>query len=165
MRPDNPKDIWKEYEKFGIYPLSKRQVLFLVLVCGAIIGCAVFYDRHISKQHQTSNTGTSNRLVTKGNQDVTKMKTQLAYSGVNQSLIVSMRYDAPKRAVVMKVSNAWHYQPYQIRHQAAQRLWQVWANIHSPSDMDRARIKLIDYNGNEVGGSRLVAGSLIWVEK
>jgi len=63
------------------------------------------------------------------------------------------------------VKSGWHYQPYQIRLQMAQNLWKVWATIHSPSEPDRARISITDLNGNEVGGSRILAGSLIWVKE
>ncbi len=67
--------------------------------------------------------------------------------------------------VVITVTDLWHLAPYQERLQAAQSLWQEWANIHSPQDVDRARIKLVDLSGNEVGGSRILAGSLIWVQE
>lgn len=36
------------------------------------------------------------------------------------------------------VSNLWHYQPYQVRLQTAQNLWSSWANIHSPTNPDKA---------------------------
>jgi DNA-directed RNA polymerase subunit RPC12/RpoP len=63
------------------------------------------------------------------------------------------------------VENLWHIRHYQVRLQDAQTLWQAWAGIASPRDLDNARIKLVDLRGNEVGGSRLMAGSLIWVKK
>ena len=63
------------------------------------------------------------------------------------------------------VSNLWHIQRYQVRLQEAQSLWEIWARIASPRDADSARIKIVDRRGNEVGGSRIVAGSMIWVQK
>jgi uncharacterized protein YgiM (DUF1202 family) len=66
---------------------------------------------------------------------------------------------------IVTVTNAWHYQPYQVRYQAAQGLWKLWASIESPSASDNARIKLVDQMGNEVGGSRMWAGSMIWVQE
>jgi hypothetical protein len=63
------------------------------------------------------------------------------------------------------VDNSWHLMPYQIRLQAAQSLWKSWASIASPDDLDKARIRLVDFNGNEVGGSRILGGSLIWVQE
>jgi hypothetical protein len=66
---------------------------------------------------------------------------------------------------VITVTNSWHYQPYQTRLQAAQNLWKVWATLASPDKPDRARIKLVDLNGNRVGGSSWLAGSVIDVSK
>lgn len=65
----------------------------------------------------------------------------------------------------IKVRNTWHLKPYQIRLQDAQNLWSAWATIASPEEPDSARIKIVDLNGNEVGGSRVLAGSLIWVQE
>ena len=67
--------------------------------------------------------------------------------------------------LIVTVSNFWHFQPYQIRLQATQDLWAGWANLHSPKDVDKSRISIVDRNGNEVGGSRVWAGSLIWVQE
>jgi len=67
--------------------------------------------------------------------------------------------------IKITVANSWHYEPYQIRLQLAQKLWEAWAGLHSPSEPDRARIKIVDLNENEVGGSRVWAGSLIWVQE
>lgn len=65
----------------------------------------------------------------------------------------------------IEVRNNWHIKPYQIRLQDAQNLWNAWAKIASPNEPDSARIKIVDNNGNEVGGSRVLAGSLIWVQE
>jgi len=65
----------------------------------------------------------------------------------------------------LTVDNLWHIRHYQIRLQDAQTLWEAWARIASPNDLDKARISLVDLNGNEVGGSRWLAGSLIWAKK
>ena len=60
--------------------------------------------------------------------------------------------------------NVWHLRNKQIRLQDAQTLWKAWAVVASKDNPDKARIKLVDLNGNEVGGSRVLAGSLIWVQ-
>lgn len=70
-----------------------------------------------------------------------------------------------KGMVSITVSNGWHYQPYQIRKQATQGLWRAWAMTYSPENPDNARIKILDLNGNRVGGSSLFAGSLVDVDK
>jgi hypothetical protein len=65
--------------------------------------------------------------------------------------------------IKITLKDQWHYLPYQIRLQKAQGLWKLWATIHAPENVDLARISLVDLEGNEVGGSRLVAGSMLWV--
>ena len=67
--------------------------------------------------------------------------------------------------IKITIANSWHYEPYQVRLQLAQKLWEAWARLHSPGEPDKARIKIVDLNGNEVGGSRILAGSLIWVQE
>lgn len=67
--------------------------------------------------------------------------------------------------ILVTVSNEWYYQPYQIREHAAQNLWKMWAIIYSPENSDHARIKLLDLNGNRVGGSSILGGSLVDVDK
>ncbi len=63
------------------------------------------------------------------------------------------------------VKNLWHIRAYQLRLQDAQTLWEAWAGIASPKDPDKARIKIVDLRDNEVGGSRIWGGSLIWVQE
>lgn len=72
--------------------------------------------------------------------------------------------------LTITVTNSWHYLPYQIRLQKAQTLWKTWAKARTASgslrsDIDSARISLVDANGNKVGGSRAAGGSLLWVKK
>lgn len=86
----------------------------------------------------------------------------LEAAGVGNELIsnVSTRGET----ITITVATGWHYQPKQVRQQSAQILWQTWAMIASRDNLDRARLSLRDAVGNEVGGSRLLAGSLIWVD-
>jgi hypothetical protein len=67
--------------------------------------------------------------------------------------------------LIIEVQNTWHFLPYQIRYQMAQNLWQAWAMAYNPEVLDHARIEVKDLNGNSVGGSRILGGSLIWVSK
>lgn len=95
--------------------------------------------------------------------DLDSFVTTLKTAGIDNSIID--RCSANDNELTIVVTNAWHFQPYQIRLQAAQNLWNLWAKLRSPNDPDKARIELTDYNGNSVGGSRWLAGSLIWVKK
>lgn len=83
----------------------------------------------------------------------------------NGTLFVDISPAEHNGMVLITVANEWHYQPYQIRKQAAQGLWNSWASIFSPEDSDSARIKILDLNGNRVGGSSAFAGSLVDVDK
>ncbi len=90
----------------------------------------------------------------------------LKKAGINGSSIKKVRVEHfnDYKLCTITVANAWHLNHYQLRLQAAQNLWELWASIASPSAVDKARLKLVDLNGNEVGGSRALAGSLIWVQ-
>jgi len=78
---------------------------------------------------------------------------------VSVSRIASDMWEA-----TLTVDNLWHVRHYQVRLQDAQTLWEVWARIASPKQPDSARIKIVDQRGNEVGGSRVWGGSLIYVK-
>jgi hypothetical protein len=82
-----------------------------------------------------------------------------------QQLVVDATPGKIQDQLVITVPNAFHRLHYQERLQAAQLLWQVWVTVLKPKDPDHARIKLVDRLGNEVGGSRALGGSLIWVQE
>jgi hypothetical protein len=63
------------------------------------------------------------------------------------------------------VGTQWHYEPYQVRKQMAQAIWQVWARLAAPEAPDQARLQLRDLMGNDVGGSSWLAGSLVDVKR
>ena len=65
--------------------------------------------------------------------------------------------------LVISVRDFWHRQGKQDRLQAAQNMWAMWAEVYSPDDPDKARIRITDTNGNRVGGSSVAAGSILWV--
>ena len=69
-----------------------------------------------------------------------------------------------KNKATIKVTNIWHLRNKQLRLQDAQTLWKIWANINNPSEPDKARIEIVDINGNEVGGSGFLGGSDIEVD-
>ncbi len=97
--------------------------------------------------------------------DVAGYMKLLRSAGIDSSYIVDAKTGLTADTLKITVSNAWHYEPYQMRLQAAQKLWEVWAAQHSPNEPDKARISIVDFNDNEVGGSRVWAGSLIWVQE
>ena len=62
------------------------------------------------------------------------------------------------------VENRWFLMPKGLRLQMAQNLQRAWAATCSQPNPDHARIKIVDANGNRLGGSRMLAGSLIEVD-
>lgn len=83
-------------------------------------------------------------------------------------LVQGVRYDmdgTKRQEAIITVSNLWHIRAYQIRLQDAQTLWDLWAKASTVDEIDSARISIVDLRGNEVGGSRILAGSLIWVQE
>jgi len=81
------------------------------------------------------------------------------------TILVSTQRGMSGDDLKITVAQTWHYQPFQVRLQLAQTLWRIWAKIHAPSTPDQAYISLVDANGNSVGGSSSMAGSLVHVDK
>lgn len=87
--------------------------------------------------------------------------------GMNQFIeLVSYKYaDTDECSIVIKVRNTWHYQIKQVRLQAAQNLWNLWAQDYYLEDTkDTCRMDLVDLNGNNVGGSSWLGGSIVNVK-
>lgn len=87
----------------------------------------------------------------------------LKEAGIDSTVIESVSIKGDTLTIV--VSNLWHSLNYQVRYQAAQKLWEHWWKINRAKNADFSRIEIEDYSGNSVGGSRVWAGSLIWVQK
>ena len=83
------------------------------------------------------------------------------------AFVETVQYDGDARWIEITVRDAWHYEPYQIRLQAAQLLWESWTRGFCPSEdgPDYCRISLVDGMGNNVGGSSWLAGSVIKVNE
>lgn len=80
------------------------------------------------------------------------------------ALVQSVRQgDGDPDELEITVKNIWFVLAKGLRLQHAQTLWQVWARIHSPGNLDRSRIQLIDANGNRLGGSGFLGGSTVSV--
>ena len=81
------------------------------------------------------------------------------------NLFVDVRgYDDELKTVVVEVSAGWHYQPEAARLQAATNLWRGWVAARDLEQADFARLRIEDSTGRKVGGSRALAGSLIYVD-
>lgn len=86
----------------------------------------------------------------------------LEHSGVES--VESVRISEFSTNVLeITVRPEWFYEPKQAKQEAATVLWQLWATIHSPRDLDHARIRLKTQSGDDLGGSG-IAGSSISVD-
>ncbi len=88
---------------------------------------------------------------------------KLNAAGLNEQIITRLAGDGKK--VKITVVDAWSEMDYNSRYEAADTLYKLWAMIASPDSPDSARISIQTEGGTEIGGSRLFAGSLIWVQK
>lgn len=55
--------------------------------------------------------------------------------------------------LVIHVANAWNQQTYDVRLNAARKLWALWAEIRSPDERDAATIVIVDEQVNQIGQS------------
>lgn len=90
---------------------------------------------------------------------------KIGNAGVTNDLVASARRDdVNPEELIVTVGSTWHRVVKQERLMAAQNLWKLWSGINTPDDVDKSRIKLVDANGNKVGGSG-VMGSSVKVDK
>jgi hypothetical protein len=62
------------------------------------------------------------------------------------------------------VADAWVEMNGPARKLVATKLWNAWViAVDGQGNPDHWRISIVDSNGEEQGGSRLIAGSMIWV--
>jgi len=91
-------------------------------------------------------------------------KNLLAASNVTIVTHISVSRDQDLWEATLTVDDLWRLRNKQLCLEDAQSLWKAWASIASPKAPDSARIKIVDLNGNELGGSRVWGGSLIWAQ-
>jgi len=157
-------------------------------LCGVLGGIANLLDPNKSNVSPTQTTNASNQSVQSSpspqassetanksansskpasstSDNIQKYRKLMRSIDKNGDIVTNVTQGRMDGEIKISVSNSWHYEPYQIRLQLAQKLWDAWAATHSPNEPDKARIQIVDGNGNEVGGSRAWAGSLIWVQE
>jgi hypothetical protein len=106
----------------------------------------------------------SNAGGTAAGDPISELLTFIRSVDKNGDIVVSVSQGNDSNTAKITVANQWHYEPYQMRLQTAQITWKAWAGFRSPKEPDKARIKIVDRMENEVGGSRIWGGSLIWVK-
>ncbi|MBZ0234418.1 MAG: hypothetical protein K8M05_18960 [Deltaproteobacteria bacterium] len=110
-------------------------------------------EQHLAEIAQATSTTRAQAFVTK-----------LEGAGIGRDLVSNVSLKGDPDELLITVGPSWHRAIRQERLMAAQNLWKMWADINTPTTPDTSRIKLVDANGNEVGGSGLGAGSRIKVQ-
>lgn len=94
---------------------------------------------------------------------VNKYRQQLTSRGLTEEMFPKL--SAKGNKVTITVVHAWSEMDYNSRFEAATILYKLWALVASPDSPDLARISIRTEGGTEIGGSRVWAGSLIWVQE
>ena len=89
---------------------------------------------------------------------------KLNNSSYAKGLVKSLSVSGKHHVLTIAVNDDWYALEYETRLRYAKNIQFTWSEFAFPDKRDRARISIVDLNGNEVGGSRVVAGSMIWVQ-
>lgn len=87
----------------------------------------------------------------------------LATPGATQ-FVESVRPGRLDGEVEIVVTAAFQNSSKASREDLAQALWTAWVTASGVSDVDKARLRLVDKYGKQIGGSRAIAGSVIYVD-
>ncbi|MEX0612296.1 MAG: DUF4339 domain-containing protein [Pirellulales bacterium] len=148
--------IWWLVTRHGPPSMSNRVLTYAVVT---VLAMAFLSTITLSI---TSTTESSSRISGSDQRNCDLLIAGIAVLGGNKAVeTVSVNGNS----ATITVTIGWHYSPYQVRLQAAQNIWRLWSNIAPTNNPDEARISFVDYNGNEVGSSRVWGGSLIWVQE
>ncbi len=135
----------------------------------AVFGCGFYRKQNVNQVQNETPIPMAKALATPTS-DLTAQQVEewlkITRKPDSKGFIISA-YVSDERpdTLIITVSNQWHIQHKQERLQGAQLFWKAWAMIHSPGEPDKSRISIVDELGNEVGGSRMWGGSLIWVQE
>jgi hypothetical protein len=90
-------------------------------------------------------------------------KERLSKADVTHGLIRSLGLEGDPDELVITVAPSWNRASVSARRMTAQALWRIWTQVHSSLDWDKAKIKIVDQVGTDLGGSSSLAGSVISV--
>jgi hypothetical protein len=90
---------------------------------------------------------------------------RLGRAGFDSSGIAFTRIAADRRTLEITVTSDWFGRLPEVRLRDAQNFWWLWTTVYLPYDgPDKAYVRLVDSQGNEVGGSHSQTGSLVWAK-
>lgn len=94
---------------------------------------------------------------------VEQFKQSIEQIDPNNALLVDSFTGQGKRLEVTMLP-AFALLPRDAKQRNGQAIWSAWAAVASPGDLDAAYITLIDASGNTLGGSSVIAGSIVSVD-
>ena len=88
---------------------------------------------------------------------------RLQRAGLDPTGISTVRIAADEQTLEIVVRDEWLEQPPEARFRDIQNFWWLWSTVYLPYEgFEKVFVRVLDSKGNEVGGSRSDAGSLIW---
>ena len=146
--------------------LLGRVISHVLIACTVLL--LVFFA--IPEDNSSAQASTSNILVAFQSSEtntnlINTFRQEVKTADPNSNVVVDVTSAITNGMALITVNNTWQYLPYQTRRQATEDLWKIWAATYSPDTPDSARVKIVDLNGNRVGGSSVWGGSVIDVDK
>lgn len=148
-------------KQYGI-PVSKLDAIYTL-----VLSNTEYQEQRKSKVAQESKNKQTKNLTENRKKILQDYIKKLDDAGMNQFIeLISYKYASTDEcSIVIKVRDTWHYQQKQIRLEAAQNLWNLWAQgYYLENKKDNCRMELVDLNGNNVGGSSWLGGSVVNVK-
>lgn len=169
-----------KFNKKKIAAITAIGVLIVIIAVGFLFSPDDKTEKHELTQEALNEKAKKSAEELRQKQDKAKQLQKSTQDAVNQMLNilnnanmgkyiakVSHEYVSSTSQLILEVRPNWHYNPKQVRKDAATVLWERWTNICIAKGLadsaDSCRIKLISSSGDHIGGSRVLAGSLIWV--
>ena len=102
-------------------------------------------------------------VVKRSREALNAMTKKLISAGVG-TIVGHVGLHGDPNELIITIRPAWLASTQLEREEAAKTLWKLWAEINSPENLDKSRIKLVTVNGTNLGGSGLMGGSSISAE-
>lgn len=88
---------------------------------------------------------------------------RLQGAGLDPTGVSTVRIAGDEQTLEIVVTDEWLRQPPEIRFRDIQNFWWLWSTVYLPYEgYEKVFVRVLDSNGNEVGGSRPDVGSMIW---
>ena len=98
------------------------------------------------------------------NQAIAEYKAALETISGMSNFVSDIRPGLIDGMVDLEVTASFQAENKAAREDFAVALWEAWAAASDLEDVDDARIRLVTRQGKQVGGSRMIGGSVIYVD-